>query len=218
MSKILLLEDDKLFAGTVKDLLEEEGFEVKMFHNGVDAENCSYEENFDLFILDINLPDISGFDVIKTIRENGNEKPILFLTSTRDKETLLKSYKLGGDEYLTKPVDFDELIVRIDALLKRSGGVGKIELANNFLFDLSKKALYKDEKLVEMGSKTASLLALFIANQEKAVTKDMIDAELYSNQSYSEGSVRVYVNQLNTIFGEKVISNIRGIGYKFEQK
>ncbi|MCV6606728.1 MAG: response regulator transcription factor [Campylobacterales bacterium] len=217
MLKILVLEDDELFAGTLKDFLEEEEFNVTVVHTGEDAEDKAYEENFDLFILDINLPGISGFDVTKTIRENKKEKPILFLTSARDKETLLKSFEIGGDEFLTKPVDFDELLVRIHALLRRSKKSGKLKLFDGFTFDMTQSTLYKDEKIVEIGNKSATLLRLFLENSDKVVTKNMIEEELYSGQEYSEGSVRVYVTGINNAFGKKVITNVRGVGYKFEK-
>ncbi len=216
MQKVLLLEDDDLFAQTVREFLEEEGFVVVCCNTGAKAEEIAYEEHFDLFLFDINLPDMSGFDVTQTIRGNKISKPILFLTSSREKSSLLKSFELGGDEYLTKPVDFDELLVRIHALLKRSGGAGEVKLFDGFSFDFTKKSLYKEHRLVELGNKAAHLLSLFVENREKPVTKEMIDIALYSNQSYSEGSVRVYVNQLNSVFGKKVIKNIRGVGYIFE--
>ncbi len=213
----MVLEDDELFAGTIKDLLEEENFSVKAVTTGEEAEEEAYDNYYDLFILDINLPGISGFDVAKSIRGNKTDKPILFLTSDRDKDTLLRSFQLGGDEFLTKPVDFDELLVRIDALLRRSGKSGRTELFDGFAFDLSQNSLYKDNKLVEISSKNAALLRLFIENSERIVTKEMIDDELYQGQNYSEGAVRVYVNNLNNTFGKKVIINIRGVGYKFER-
>lgn len=215
MLNILLLEDDILFAQTLKEFLEEEGFNVVLAHRADDAEDLAYEKNFDCFILDINLPDSSGFDVAKNI---STQNPVIFLTSRNDKESLIRSYKLGADEFITKPVDFDELLLRLNAVLKRSGNFGRFELDNGFSFDQNTKVLYKNDLVVDLGAMSCVLLGLLIANIGKVVTKEMIEANLYKDKPYSDGSVRVYINNINNCLGKKYIKNVRSMGYVFEKK
>lgn len=217
MHKILILEDDILFGETLVDFLEGYGFFVSWHKMGQDALNEAYEKDFDLFILDLNLPDMSGFDVLRDLRAF-KSKPAMFLTSRSDKESLLLSFKLGGDEFLSKPVDFDELLARVYSLLKRSGQMGLVELFDGFSFDLSTKTLYENKKVIELGHLSASLLGLFVANINKVVTKEMIEQELYMGFEYKDSSVRVFIHSLNTALKKRAIFSVRGIGYRFEKK
>ncbi|MDQ1268578.1 MAG: two-component system, OmpR family, response regulator, partial [Campylobacterota bacterium] len=119
MSRVLLLEDDPLFADTLVDLLEESGFEVELAPNGQSALDKTFTQKFDLYLLDINVPLIDGTTLLKELRDSNDNTPAIFLTSHKDKEMLKKSFGSGGDDFLTKPFDSDELLLRMSALLKR---------------------------------------------------------------------------------------------------
>ena len=216
--KILLLEDDELFAETIEDFLEDENFIVDIASDGEEALSLNYENNYDLYLLDINVPKISGLDLLKDLRESGDETPTIFLTSYKDKETLEKGFINGGDDYLKKPIDLDELLLRIKSLLKRVGKKSsKVDLKNGFIYEPLLRRVYKDEKDLNLPMKVIDLLELFLENKDKIITKEMIVLKLWSiEEEYSEGSIRVYVNSLKKIFGKDKISNIKGVGYKFE--
>jgi len=120
MTEILLLEDDELFSLSLIDYLEEFS-DVKITHVNTSTKMLEqiYENRYDLYLLDINLPDINGLDLLKEIRSSTDETPVIFLTSYKDKETLTQGFLNGADDFLTKPFDMDELILRVNCLMKR---------------------------------------------------------------------------------------------------
>jgi DNA-binding response OmpR family regulator len=217
--RILLLEDDELFAQTIEDFLDDEGFVVDIAKDGEQALELNYKINYDLYLLDINVPKISGIELLKDLRESGDNTPAIFLTSYKDKQTLEEGFLSGADDYLKKPIDLDELILRIKSLLKRAGKqIEKIRLDDNLIFNPSDKRVYKDNKDMNLPTKVVELLELFLENRDKIVTKEMIVSRLWSvEEDYSEGSIRVYINHVKKIFTKEKIINIKGIGYKLEQ-
>ena len=220
MLNILLLEDDELFSLSLIDYLEEFS-EVKITHanNSNMMLELIYENRYDLYLLDINLPDISGLDLLKEIRNATDETPTIFLTSYKDKETLKEGFENGADDFMTKPFDMDELILRINSLMKRVKKQNHISLGDvEFNFDT--KEVKVDGKIVKLSLKALELFELFYQNNNAIVTKDMIINRLWNaSESYSEGSIRVYVNSIKKLFLDTTvfnISNIKNIGYKIE--
>lgn len=218
MFNILLLEDDELFAQSIEDFLDEEGFLVDIACNGQEALELNYEKNYDLYLFDINVPLLNGLDLLKVLREAGDITPTIFLTSYKDKETLQNGFKNGADDYLKKPFDMDELILRIKSLLKRSGKqMENIIISEGLVYKVGIKRLFKNDIDLNLSVKILQLLELFLENRKEIVTKDMIVSKLWSTEEeYSEGSIRVYINNLKKIIGKDLIINIKGIGYKFE--
>lgn len=218
MIKILILEDDELFLETLEDFLSDEGFTVKCAKDGEEVLDYCFEEKYDLYLLDINVPKISGIDLLKRLREANDTTPTIYLTSHKDKDMLTKGFLSGCDDYLKKPVDLDELLLRINSLLKRSGKFKEqIELIDDLVFDVKNRRLLKGQDDLNLTSKVIDLLELFLEQKDAIVTKEMIINRLWSyNEDYSEGSIRVYINNLKKIFGKDSIKNLKGIGYKFE--
>ncbi|PIF03080.1 MAG: DNA-binding response regulator, partial [Arcobacter sp.] len=207
MYKILLLEDDELFASTVEDFLDEEGFEVDIASDGQECLDLNYNKNYDLYIFDINVPKINGLELLEQLRASSDETPTIFLTSYKDKETLSEAFLKGCDDYLKKPVE--------KALLKRTKkSFEDIYLAQNFVFQVQSKRLFKDGVDLNLPVKVLELVELFLQNKSQIVTKEMIIHKLWScGQDYSEGSIRVYINHIKKIFGKDSVENIKGIGY-----
>ena len=218
MYKILILEDDDLFASTLEDFLSDEGFEVDIAKDGEECWELNFKKNYDLYIFDINVPKINGLDLLEQLRQSDDNTPTIFLTSYKDKDTLHDAFLKGCDDYLKKPADLDELILRIKALLKRNKKQFKvIDLSNNFTFNPSTKRVYENEVDLNLPIKVLDLIELFLENKGEIVTKNMIISKLWTTQEeYSEGSIRVYINQIKKILGKDAISNIKGIGYKIE--
>ncbi|WP_424686872.1 MAG: response regulator transcription factor [Halarcobacter ebronensis] len=218
MIKILILEDDELFLETLEDFLSDEGFVVKCAKDGEEVLDYCFEEKYDLYLLDINVPKISGIDLLKRLREANDTTPTIYLTSHKDKDMLTKGFLSGCDDYLKKPVDLDELLLRINSLLKRSGKFKEqIELIDDLVFDVKNRRLLKGQDDLNLTSKVIDLLELFLEEKDSIITKEMIINRLWSyNEDYSEGSIRVYINNLKKIFGKDSIKNLKGIGYKFE--
>lgn len=219
MYKILVLEDDLLFASTLEDFLGSEGFLVDIAKDGQECLDLNYENNYDLYIFDINVPKINGLELLKSLRENNDNTPTIFLTSYKDKDTLKEAFLKGCDDYIKKPVDLDELYLRIKALLKRNKKeFDLVHLSPSIIFDPVKKRVYENEIDLNLPIKVLELIELFVENNGDIVTKDMIINRLWSaSESYSDGSIRVYINHVKKLFENKdSVVNVKGIGYKVE--
>lgn len=215
---ILLLEDDTLFAQSIEDCLEDEGFHVDIASDGEMALSKNFHNNYDLYLLDINVPKLNGLDFLKELRAINDETPAIFLTSYHDKETLKKGFVSGADDFLTKPVDLDELILRIKSLLKRSNKhINVVKLDNGLEFNPLTKRIFENGIDLNIPIKVVNLFELCLENRENIITKEMIVSKLWScAEEYSEGSIRVYINHLKKIVGKECLSNVKGIGYKVE--
>ena len=218
MFNILLLEDDELFASTVEDFLTDEGFEVDIAIDGEECLELNFKKNYDLYIFDINVPKINGLELLEQLRTSGDNTPSIFLTSYKDKDTLQTAFLNGCDDYLKKPADLDELILRIKALLKRNKKqFDIINLSKSITFNPANKRVYENEIDLNLPIKVLELMELFVENRGEIVSKEMIISKLWStSQEYSEGSIRVYINQIKKLFDKDTILNIKGVGYKIE--
>lgn len=213
-NKILLLEDDQLLAETLVDLLEEEGYLLTHASNGQEALNKTFEEKFNLYLLDINVPLINGVTLLKELRDSDDNTPAIFLTSYKDKEMLKSGFVSGGDDYITKPFDNDELLLRLKALLKRNKP-NKVRCVNLLCHDEIHKRITYDKQEVELSKKEYELLLLLMLHVDTSVPKEMILDELWSScESGSDGAIRVYINRIKQLLPEINIENIRAIGYK----
>lgn len=214
LSRVLLLEDDPLFADTLVDLLQESGFEVVHVPNGQSALDKTFTQKFDLYLLDINVPLIDGITLLKELRDSNDNTPAIFLTSHKDKEMLKKSFMSGADDFLTKPFDTDELLLRINALLKRFQSEGALCIGLLCSDDIHKRISYNKEEL-DLSKKEYELLLLLMKHANNTVPKEMILNELWSSsEGGSDGALRVYINRIKQLVPQINIENVRGIGYK----
>jgi DNA-binding response OmpR family regulator len=218
MINILLLEDDKLFSLSLIDYLEEFGkFSITHAPNSKTILELTYKNSYDIYLLDINVPDINGLDLLKELRDSGDETPTIFLTSYKDKETLKNGFLNGADDFLTKPFDMDELILRINSIAKRLKK-HTIVTISNLIFNFDTKEVKVSGEVIKFSLKAIELFELFYQNNNSIVTKDMIIDKLWNiDENYSEGSIRVYVNNIKKLFTNKnifEITSIKNVGYK----
>lgn len=212
---ILLLEDDRLFNETLQDFLEEEGFSLDCALDPYTALELSYKHVYDLYLFDVNLPYESGFDLLAKLRQSGDTTPTIFLTSRDDKASLREGFERGADDYMKKPVDLDELLLRITALLRRQTRNEKL-LIGEYQLDLLSKTLYRHDEAVELSNKAVELLLLLVQSNGEVVRSEEIKNRLWAaGQNASDGSLRVYVTQLKKYFAAHIV-NVRGIGYKWQ--
>lgn len=212
MSKILLLEDDLLFAETLIDLLEENGYSVTHAPNGQRAIDATFEDKFNLYILDINVPIIDGLSVLKDLRDADDTTPCIFLTSHKD--MLRSAFISGADDYITKPFDSDELILRIEAILRRTS-TKSVECVKLLCHDEVHQRILYDKKELDLSKKEYALLLLLMKHADNIVTKELIIDELWSaSKSASDGAIRVYINRIKHLLPQMCIENIRGVGYR----
>ncbi len=215
-SKILILEDDKLFNETIVDFLEEEGFDVDSSLDPIKAYDLTFKKKFDLYLIDINLPLENGLIFLEKLRKSGDLTPAIFITSREDKESLQKAFLIGGDDYIKKPFDLDELLFRINAILKRVCRENIIHINNYTLDIISKKLKDKEGNFININQKAIELLILLVENRNHIVSNEIIKDRLYpAKKEASEGAIRVYITQLKKIFKNNIV-NIRSIGYSFK--
>lgn len=213
-TRILLLEDDLLFGESLQDFLEEEGFEITLCRNGQEALERTFEESYDLYLLDINVPMVNGLELLGDLRRADDETPAIYLTSHQDKETMTEGFEQGADDYLKKPVDMDELLLRINALLRRSKGK-PTKRVGELCLDEAHKTISCNGAMLNLTLKEYQLLSLLMQNSDQVVTKEMIITALWNaSEEVSDGAIRVYVNRLKSEVGSMRIENVRGIGYK----
>ncbi len=213
MQKILLLEDDTILAETLCELLKSEGFEVVHSANGEEAMEMSYMQHFDLLLFDVNVAYINGFELLKSLRKSGEITPAIFITALTDIDSLSYGFSVGADDYIKKPFDFDELLVRIHALLRKSYKTYENELLlDNFRFSIAKEELYKNDEFVPLAPLELKITKLFFQNLNKTLPKESILEYLAEGREASEGALRVHINKLRKI--GLPIETIKGIGYR----
>jgi heavy metal response regulator len=217
--KILLVEDEKKVASFIKRGLEEEHFTVDVAYDGESGEFMALTSEYDLIILDILLPKKNGFEVLKSLRANGIQTPILILTAKGSIDDKVEGLNSGADDYLTKPFAFAELIARIRSLLRRtSSEKSNIIKVADLEFDTVKHIAKRGEKIIELTAREYSLLEYFMRNKGRVLTRTMI-AEHIWDYHFDTGSniIDVYVRRLREKidegFPKKLIHTIRGVGY-----
>ena len=212
--KILILEDDKLFNETLEDFLEEEGFETVTALDPYSALDLTYDQKIDLYLFDVNLPYEPGFSLLKQLREAGDRTPTIFLTSRDDKISLIEGFEVGADDYMKKPIDLDELLFRIHAILRRHRRNEKITVGE-YSIDCASKELYQGTQRIQLSTKSVELLTLLVLSKGEVVTmEEIVSALWHVNEESSLGAIRVYIASLKKYFSSD-IQNIRGVGYRF---
>jgi len=213
MARILLLEDDKILSETLCELLEVEGYDVTLAKSGNSLLDITASASFELMLFDVNVPDYNGFELLKMLRDSGDKTPCIFLTSLSDIASLSKGFEVGADDYLKKPFDFDELLVRIGALLRKSfASVGNEVHYKNLCYKIQTNELLSDGKLIALAPQEQKLLSLFFSHKDETIAKSDLLYELNSEGEASEGALRVYITKLRKVGLE--IQTIKGIGYR----
>ena len=209
-NKILLLEDDYELAETLQELLEEAGYNVDMVHTGNDAVDASYDNKYDLYVFDINVPDLSGIELLESLRQADDATPTIFISALVDLNTIAKGFEVGADDYIKKPFYPEELLIRVKAKL---AAVTKDIVYNNLRYSPEKRELYIDEKLVALGEVQECLCDIFMHNIGQVLDKTILmDCLVHP----SDTALRVAINKLKQTTGLE-IKNVRGVGYILEK-
>lgn len=219
MFKILLVEDDRALNQTVCMFLNNNGFEAKGAYDAEEAFDLMYENIFDLIISDIMMPGIDGYEFAKSVREVNTEIPILFMTARDDFESKKKGFRAGIDDYMVKPVDLEEMLLRIEALLRRAkiATSKKIEIGNVVLDAEEHTAYFKGEE-VTLTVREFDLLYKLLSYPKKTFTRSQLMDEFWEADSGSGSRVvDVYMTKLRDKFSECddfEIVTVHGLGYK----
>ena len=216
--RILLLEDEYSLRISVKEFLEDIGYEVDGFMNGQEAHDAIYDKHYDLLLLDVNVPILSGFELLQKIRKEGNKTPAIFLTSMVDLENLKEGYKRGCCDYIRKPFNLEELELRISQVFAQLflNDSESITIGCNISYDLTASKLLNDDKEIILRKTEKDILEVLIKHKNIVVSTEMLQDEVWGD--YVEpATIRVQLNNLRKKLPEGVIQNRRGLGYIIER-
>lgn len=219
--KILIIEDEKLLADSLKAVLEKNGFDAEAAYDGETGKEYAELGIYDLLILDVMMPKMDGYEMVKSIRSKHLGMPVLMLTAKSDLEDRIKGLDAGADYYLTKPFDTRELLACVNALLRRQGAqVDEIVMGNTVL-DLSSATLICGSDSVRLSAKEFDIMRFLFEAGERNLSKEMILARVWGYDSDAvENHVEVYIGflrkKLNSIGSDIRIQAIRRLGYHLE--
>jgi two-component system, OmpR family, copper resistance phosphate regulon response regulator CusR len=222
---ILIVEDEPKVANFIKQGLEENMYSVKIAYDGIIGKTMALSNKYELIILDINLPQLNGFQLCKIIRENNQTIPILMLTALSGVEEKVKGFDYGADDYLLKPFDFKELLARIKALLKRASVIpvtpSLLKIAD-LEINRDAKSVTRDGISIELTAKEFSLLEFLALNKDKVVSRLEISEHVWGiNFDTGTNVVDVYVNflrrKMDSGYNTKLIHTRIGLGYVLKE-
>ena len=213
MKKILLVEDDLDLGESLQELLQSEDFEVILASDGNEALSITYDNNFDIYLFDVDIPFINGFEVLKSLRNSGDSTPCIFLTAKVDISSLSIGFDVGADDYIKKPFDFDELLIRINKQIKKTfNSYENIITYKNITYNINSNTILKDNSEVILSPTELKLFEIFIKNINKIISKEDIIYEIHNGEEGSENALRVQISKLKKL-GLDII-NQRAVGYK----
>ncbi len=219
MFKILVLEDDKQLNKTVCTYLNNNGYNAISCLDGNEAYDVLYENTIDLIVSDVMMPNVDGFEFVKNVRETNKDIPILFMTARDDMFSKQKGFSIGVDDYMVKPIDLDELLLRIGALLRRAKIVfsRKIEIGK-FVMDEDEHTVYLADEEINLTSREFNLLYKLLSYPKRTFTRSQLMDEFWDVDSdTAPRAVDVYMTKLRqklTNCDEFEIKTVHGLGYK----
>jgi len=222
--RIFLVEDDLSFGAVLKSYLEISDFEVDWVDDGQHALSQFKKSNFDICILDVMLPNVDGFTIGTEIRKINAGIPILFLTAKNLRDDVLKGYRIGADDYITKPFDTEVLIFKLKAILKRQSGVQTKESdfyqIGSYQFDFKLRTIERDGSKQKLSPKEAELLKMLYDNQNELLPREAALKKIWGDDGYfTARSMDVYLTKIRKLFAEDPsveIRNIHGSGFMLE--
>lgn len=216
--RILLTEDNFIVGKSIKQILENKKYLIDWVQDGESCETALNTTNFDIIILDINLPDISGIEIIKKIRSKKNYTPILVLSARNSIENKIEGLNLGADDYLTKPFDYEELLARIKSLHRRNKGIAENILTfKNIELDANKHIVKFKNNIIEISPKEFTILKILLENIDRPISKNQLEDAIYSwNSSIESNAIEVFIHNLRKKIPLEFITTVRGIGYRIE--
>jgi DNA-binding response OmpR family regulator len=219
--RILLLEDDVQLNATIKQFLSMHGYDVLTTLDAEQAREMLYEHAVDLMLLDVKVPHQNGIDLLADLRREGQDTPAIFITSLNGADDVERGFAAGGDDYIRKPFALKELLVRIEALLRRTYGSRErtIDLGEGWAFDTHALQLLHEGQAVPLKTKELKLLTLFLQNINELLPYERIFQALWGwDEEPNSASLRTYVNTLRTVLGRDRIETIKNTGYRFVGK
>ncbi len=219
--RVLLAEDDIDLGTGITAGLQKLGFTVDWVQDGVEAELAATDaENIDILVLDLGLPRIDGIDVLKNVRRNGNELPILILTARDAIEDRINGLDSGADDYLTKPFDLHELAARVRAIIRRRSGRTTATIQyGSLLLDTASRSVMLHNENVPLSMQEFSILEYLLNHQGQVISKQQIESSLYGwNEGVESNAIEVHIHHLRKKLGKNLIRTVRGLGYSIARE
>ncbi len=221
--RIFMCEDDENLGMLLREYLQAKGYSVDLFPDGESGYKAFVKEQYDICVLDVMMPKKDGFTLAQEIRSVNGETPIVFLTAKTLKDDILEGFKIGADDYLTKPFSMEELLLRIEAILRRVNGKKAKEIPSyklgSFFFDTQKQTLVKGNgEVIKLTTKESELLSLLCSHANEILERNYALKAIWGNDNYFNArSMDVYITKLRKLLKEDPnveIINIHGKGYK----
>lgn len=219
--KILLAEDDENLGGLLSEYLQAKGYDTTLTANGEEAYSAFLAGKYDICIFDVMMPKKDGFTLAREIRMVNTEVPIVFLTAKTMKDDILQGFKAGADDYLTKPFSMEELLLRIEAILRRTSGNSNVQetyVLGQYVFDTQKQQLTLGDETIKLTTKESELLKLLCANANKVLERNLALKTIWVDDNYFNArSMDVYITKLRKHLKDDPsveIINVHGKGYK----
>lgn len=221
--KLLIVEDEVKIGEYLRQGLSEAGFVVDLAYNGLDGHHLAMTERYDLLILDVMLPDVDGWRILKSLREAGKEVPVLYLTARDSIDDRVKGLELGADDYLVKPFVFAELLARVRTLLRRGAAPAtelKLHVADLEL-DLARHRVSRSGQRIHLTAKEFALLELLVRRQGEALPRSLIASQVWdmnfdSDTNVIDVAIRRLRSKIDDGFTPKLIQTVRGMGYMID--
>jgi len=208
--KILLLEDDQILSDSLREFLELEGYKVDVAHRGPEVFDLTFTQKYDLYILDVNVPEINGFDVLSALKDAGDETPAIYITALTDIKSISKGFAIGAEDYIKKPFDPEELLIRIKRKYQKDDAVIRL---NDIVYNPVTRVLQKEGQTIGLGEVQQNIFHTLITEQNKIVDSYTLMDFL---EQPSANALRVNLAKLKNKLGIE-IKNIRGQGYMIEK-
>jgi DNA-binding response OmpR family regulator len=221
--KILVVEDEHRIAMAIKEGLQEEGYAVDVEYDGEDGYNAASADEYDVIILDVMMPILSGYDVLRKLRADGNHTPVLILTAKDQNKDVVKGLDTGADDYLAKPFSFEILLARIRALLRRPPSkLGEVLRVSDLTLDPASKEVTRAGQKIQLSSKEFALLEYMMRNPERVLSKNNIITHVWNfDANILPNNVEVFVaflrGKIDKPFGRPLLHTVRGFGYKLSE-
>ena len=215
--KILLLEDDYLYRVSIQDFLEANGYEVDDYDDGEEALDAIYTNTYTLLLLDIRVPSMDGYEILKDIRANGIKTPVIILTSLTDIQNLSLGYELGCSDYLRKPFELKELKYRVEYIIKTHNFKSSediIEISDTYSFDTKTKTLLKNSQSVDLGKHGIDLVSFLVQNRGNYISLETLKDIVWDGRDISYADIRMCVKRVREKCDKDFISNKKLVGYK----
>ncbi len=218
--KLLIIEDEKQISEPLSEALHDNGFIVDCVEDGITGFKLAKKDIYDCVILDLNLPEMDGIEVARELRKLKNTTPILMLTARVNQENTIEGFESGADDYMTKPFHFEELLLRIKALIRRNSLNKEDELEiGRIKIDTTRKKVYLGKKEIKLNAKEYGILEYLVRNQGRPVSQEEILEHVWGDEiDFFTQTIRTNVKTLRKKIdpGKKVIKTIKGVGYVAE--